>query len=265
MRRGLVGAFTYVEFGILLLAWLPILGVITLFGRRDLRRRGRWIRRFGRLTARLTPLWRFRVEGVGPRDIAQRPYVVVANHQSTADPWLLSSLPFDMRWVAKIELFRTPFVGWLLRLGGDLAIERGTGTSMRRLLREGRATLDSGLPLMIFPEGTRSRDGAIGPFKDGAFALAIAAGVPIVPVVLDGTRNCRPKGSWWFGDADAVARILEPIPTAGLGPADVPRLRDLVRARIAAELPRLQASMRAHARPARPALTAPSDLTTSKL
>ena len=263
MRRALIGAYTYLEFGLLLLVWLPILGVVTLLDRRDLRRRGQWMRRFGRMTARLTPLWRFRVEGAIPADIARRPYVVVANHQSTADPWLLSSLPFDMRWVAKVELFRTPFVGWLLRLGGDLAVERGAAASVRKLMRDGRATLDSGLPLMIFPEGTRSRDGAIGPFKSGAFELAIAAGVPILPVVLDGTRTCRPKGSWWFGDADAVARVLSPISTVGLGPDDVGRLRDQVRDRIAAELPRLQGSMAATPVRARPAadLMAPGDLT----
>lgn len=241
MRRVLLGAYSYLEFGVLLLLWLPILGLVTLLDRGDVRRRGRWMRRFGRVTSRLTPLWRFRVEGQGPADIHRAAYVVVANHQSSADPFLLSSLPWDMRWIAKVELFRAPVLGWLMRLGGDLPVERGDGDSVRTMLAEARRTLDRGLPLMIFPEGTRSRNGDLGRFKDGAFELAIAAGVPILPVVLDGTRTCRPKGSWWFGDADAVARVLAPIPTAGLGPADVAALREQVRDLIAAELPRLAA------------------------
>jgi 1-acyl-sn-glycerol-3-phosphate acyltransferase len=95
---------------------------------------------------------------------------------------------------------------------------------------------------MIFPEGTRSRDGRLQAFKDGAFLLAVEAQVPVLPVVVSGTRECRPKGSLWFGRARAVARVLEPIATAGLAPADVPRLREQVRARIAAELDAMPAA-----------------------
>ncbi len=252
MRRVVLGAYSYLEFILLLLAWLPVLGVVTLLGRRNIRRRGRWMRRFGRLTARLTPLWRFRIEGSGPADIDHAAYVVVANHQSSADPFLLSSLPWDMRWIAKVELFRAPLVGWLMKLGGDIALERGSGGSVRSMMAEARATLESGLSLMVFPEGTRSRDGELAPFKDGAFELAIAAGVPILPVVLDGTRTCRPKGTWWFGDADAVARVLAPIPTTGLCMDDVAALRERVRDRIAAELPRLVARLPAAAEPIGP-------------
>ena len=243
MRRVILGAYSYLEFVVLLISWLPILGVVTLMDRKNLRRRGRWMRRFGRLTSRLTPLWRFRVEGKAPADIAQMPYVVVANHQSSADPFLLSSLPWDMRWVAKVELFRTPLVGWLMKLGGDIPLQRGSGGSVRAMMTDARATLETGLSVMVFPEGTRSRDGELGAFKDGAFELAIAAGVPILPVVLDGTRTCRPKGSWWFDDADAVVRVLAPIQTAGLGPSDVAALRERVRDCIATELPRLVARL----------------------
>lgn len=240
MRRAVLGVFTYVGFAILLLAWLPILGIVTLLDRRDIRRRGRWMRRFGRVSARVAPQWRFRVEGRPPADIDRRAYVVVANHQSTADPWLLSSLRWDMRWIAKASLFRAPVIGWLMRLGGDLEVVRGQGASVKAMLAEARATLARGMSLMIFPEGTRSPDGELGRFKDGAFELAIASGAPILPVVVDGTHRCRPKGSWWFGEADAVAKVLPPIPTAGLTMADVPALREQVRATIATELVRLR-------------------------
>ncbi len=240
MRRAVLGVFTYVGFAILLLAWLPILGVVTLLDRRDIRRRGRWMRKFGRASARVAPQWRFRVEGRPPADIDRRAYVVVANHQSTADPWLLSSLRWDMRWIAKASLFKAPVIGWLMRLGGDLEVVRGQGASVKAMLAEARATLARGMSLMIFPEGTRSPDGELGRFKDGAFELAIACGAPILPVVVDGTHHCRPKGSWWFGEADAVAKVLPPIATEGLTLADVPALREQVRATIATELVRLR-------------------------
>lgn len=88
------------------------------------------------------------------------------------------------------------------------------------------------MSIMLFPEGTRSPDGKLQAFKDGAFSLAIAAQVPVLPVALHGTRECRPKGSLWFGEATAVVRVLEPISTSGLTEADVPALRDRVRLRI---------------------------------
>ena len=125
MRRAVLGVFTYVGFATLLVLWLPVLGLVTLLDRSDVRRRGRWMRRFGRVSARVAPQWRFRVEGAPPADIDRRAYVVVANHQSTADPWLLSSLRWDMRWIAKASLFRAPVIGWLMRLGGDLEVVRG--------------------------------------------------------------------------------------------------------------------------------------------
>ena len=87
---------------------------------------------------------------------------------------------------------------------------------------------------MLFPEGTRSRDGELQPFKDGAFRLAIDAQVPVLPIAIEGTRDCRPTGSWWFGRARARARILAPVPTRGLGVGDVARLRETVRGLIAA-------------------------------
>ncbi|MBP8806283.1 MAG: 1-acyl-sn-glycerol-3-phosphate acyltransferase [Kofleriaceae bacterium] len=240
MRRALLGVFTYVGFALVLVAWLPVLGMVALLDRGNLRRRGRWMRRFGRVSARVAPQWRFRIEGTPPADVDRRAYVVVANHQSTADPWLLSGLRWDMRWIAKASLFRAPVIGWLMKLGGDLPVVRGQGASVRAMLAEADATLAGGLSLMIFPEGTRSPDGELGRFKDGAFELAIGRGAPILPVVVHGTHRCRPKGSWWFGEAEAVAKVLPPIPTVGLTLADVPALREQVRARIAVELERLR-------------------------
>jgi 1-acyl-sn-glycerol-3-phosphate acyltransferase len=117
------------------------------------------------------------------------------------------------------------------------------------MIEECLATLARGCSVMIFPEGTRSPDGRLLPFKDGAFRIAIQAGAPILPIAIAGTRDCRPKGSLWFGRATARARILAPIPTAGLGIDDVTMLRELTRGRIADALygPRVTPSPRPEA------------------
>lgn len=250
----LLGLFTYVEFFVLAVVFLVPMAAATLLCRRgaDRRLRGQWMRRFGRTTARLTPLWRFSVEGERPAGIDRESFVVVSNHQSTADPFLLSSLPWDMRWVAKEELFRLPLVGWLMRLSGDIPLRRGDRESVTEMMAACRETLAAGMSVMLFPEGTRSPDGKLLPFKDGAFLLALETGRPILPLALFGTRTCRPKGSLWFGDADAVVRVLEPISTAGLTAADLPRLKEMVHARIAAAVAELEARHAPAASPAAP-------------
>lgn len=237
MRKAIFGLFTYFEFFALALLFLAPMALVALFARRDAGRRlrGRWMRRFGRATSALTPLWDFSVEGPPPPDIASRGYVVVSNHLSTADPFLLSFLPWDMRWVGKEELFRAPVIGWLMRLGGDIPLRRGDRPSVERMFAACRQTLAAGVSVMLFPEGTRSPDGRLQGFKDGAFRLAVEAGASVLPVVVQGTRECRPKGSLWFGQARAFARVLEPVPTEGMTLEDVPRLREAVRSRIAAE------------------------------
>ncbi len=239
MTGVVLGSYTYAEFVGTALAFLPVMGISHLRHRGDPTQRmpGRWMRRFGRTTSALTPVWQFSVDGAHPPDIAHSAYVVVANHESTADPFLLSWLPWDMRWIAKQELFHLPLVGPLMRFGGDIPLRRGERDSVEKMMDECRRTLGAGMPIMMFPEGTRSPDGRLLPFKNGAFQLAIDAQVPVLPVALAGTRNCRPKGSKWFGRARGHARVLEPIPTRGFGPADVDRLRDAVRARIADALP----------------------------
>ncbi len=252
MRRAVEGIYTYLEFGVCALAWVPILALSRLRHRHDELPRypGRWMRRFGRTTSALTPLWKFSVDGRPPADIHTRAHVVVANHMSTADPFLLAWLPWDMQWIAKEELFRIPLIGTLLRLSGDLSVTRGDGESVRTMLAQCRFALDRGLSIMIFPEGTRSRDGSVGAFKDGAFHLAIEAQVPVLPIAVAGTGRCMPKGATWFGRARAVARVLAPIETRGLTLADLPRVREEARAAIERGVHELEAVLEPTARPA---------------
>ncbi len=213
----IVGLYTYAEFGVCALAFLPVMGAAYYLHRDDPTQRvpGQWMRRFGRTTTRLSPLWHFSVEGTAPADIQERGYVVVSNHESTADPFLLSFLPWDMRWIAKEELFKIPIIGKLMKYGGDISLKRGDKESVVAMMSECRSTLLAGMSVMIFPEGTRSPDGHLLPFKLGAFELALSTGAPILPVAIRGTRSCRPKGSKWFGKANATARVLAPIETKG--------------------------------------------------
>ena len=236
------GLWTYAEFGLVLTAFLPAMALSSLRHRGDPTQRapGQWMRRMGRTASRLTPLWKFEIEGDRPADIDTKAYVVVANHESQADPFLLSFLPWDMRWVAKEELFKPPISGWAMRWSGDIRLKRGAGESVRICLDECERAIRGGISVMMFPEGTRSKGGELLPFKDGAFHLAIAAGVPILPIALAGTREMRPKHSLWFGKAHACAKVLEPIPTTGMKRGDVAALREASRDAISAALPDLR-------------------------
>jgi len=225
--------------------FVPLLAGVHLRTQDDPTRRlaGRWLRKFGRATSFLTPLWDFSVEGEAPADIATRAYVVVSNHESNADPFLLSWLPWDMRWIAKEEIFKVPFFGLLLKFGGDISLRRAEKNSVLEMLAECRQTLTGGLSIMMFPEGTRSRDGHLRPFKDGAFQLAIETGAPILPVAIAGTRSCLPTGSVVLGESRAVARVLEPIETKHLTLEDVAALREQTRERIAVAAAQLRADL----------------------
>ncbi len=147
---------------------------------------GRFLRFVGVAISKTFPPWRLGVEGTWP---GGGPFVVVANHQSMLDILLLSRLPREMKWVAKEELFRIPWVGTMLRMSGDIAIRRGDPESGGEALARAKAYLANGMNVMIFPEGTRSKTAKLLPFKSGAFRLAIEAGVPILPIVVNGSAD----------------------------------------------------------------------------
>ncbi len=192
---------------------------------------GRTFRLVAVATLKLNPFWRFGIRGTPPRD-PRRPYLVVANHESYADIFLLSKLPWEMKWLSKDTMFRIPCMGWMMRMAGDIRITRGNRDSAIQALAQCRDRLQKRVSVMIFPEGTRSRDGAMLPFKDGAFRLAIELGVPVLPIAVAGTRGAMAKGTFRFRKARALASILEPVETTGLTRRDVARLREDVRRRI---------------------------------
>ncbi len=201
--------YTYGELGALSAAWLPAIAVTRGITAHDPTHRlpGRMLRGLARTVARASMLWDMDVEGdVPPR----RPYVVVSNHASAADPFLLSFLPLDMRFVAKDELFHVPLVGWLLRLAGDIPLRRGDRASAGAMRAACVRTLARGLSVMIFPEGTRARGAEVGRFKNGAFEIAVEANATVLPVALHGTADCM-HGAEPHA-AHASAEILAPIP-----------------------------------------------------
>ena len=145
-----------------------------------------------------------------------RSYIYMANHQSNADiPLLLGRLPVQFRWLAKAELFKIPVFGRAMRGVGYISIDRSNRKSAFESLERAARTIRNGTSLLIFPEGTRSRDGHILPFKKGGFVLSVDSGVPIVPIIIRGTRDIIPKGNFMIRPAPVTMQILDPVDTAG--------------------------------------------------
>ena len=232
--RALPSYLLWALIALLALAWLPLLTVVFVLtapfdpGRY---RAGRWFRRAAVSAVKLVPIWDFRTEGVVVDD-PRRPYIAVSNHESYADIFLLSHLPWEMKWLSKEEIFRIPVMGWMMRMAGDIAVRRGDRASRAGATAQIRDRLDKNVSVMILPEGTRSPSGELLPFRDGAFRIAIEKQVPVLPVAVAGTREAMAKHSMRFNRARAVARVLEPVPTEGLRARDIAKLRDDVRERI---------------------------------
>ena len=193
------------------------------------------------------PFWRQRVEGLGRID-RRRPYVIVVNHNTVIDIPALYYLPLNFRWVSKREVYKVPFFGQFLFLHGDICIDRGRAAeALEQLLRDGGLWLSRGASVAIFPEGTRSKDGQIHRFKAGAFTLAKEAGVPILPVVLDGTQRVIGRNRLFNWRNRITVKVLPPVPAAEVAATETHVLMDGVRERMAAAL----AEVRGQARPNR--------------
>jgi 1-acyl-sn-glycerol-3-phosphate acyltransferase len=199
----------------LFVVWVSVMAVLWLFDRDPLKRRtAMWFRRLGPTLAHVHP-WRLHISGrerVDPDGV----YVVVSNHQSFTDIPLVAHVRLNSKWFGKAEMFPIPVVGWMLRLAGDVPVHRGDRRKGAQALMQGARILEQGCSLVFFPEGTRSRDGSILRFNEGPFQLALRQQVPVLPVVLDGSGDSLPRGTWLFGDsADIYLKVLPPVSVEG--------------------------------------------------
>jgi 1-acyl-sn-glycerol-3-phosphate acyltransferase len=171
---------------------------------------------------------RLRVTVNGRENVPDGPAVFVANHVSFVDIWVLvAELPGTVRFLAKRELLRVPFFGWAMRSAGHIPIDRKNRQAAVDACGEAGTLIRNGTSAIVFGEGTRSRTGQLLPLKKGAFVLAIQAGVPVVPVFLEGTYQVLPRGTILLRRHPVRMRIGEPIATTGLTYAD----RDALAAR----------------------------------
>ena len=215
----------------LIYLYTAIMGTLSLTGSL-FDARGKWQHWCARTWSRLilaTSRIRVAVDGLEHAG-SGRPSILCVNHQSSMDiPVLLAHLPFQFRFVAKRSLFNYPFMGWHMRRSGYIAVGRDRPGQARKSVDEAASKIREGYPVVIFPEGGRSRDGDFLPFKSGAFHLAILSGVPVTPVTLNGTMAALRPDSVHIRPGKVELIIHPPIPTTGLNRDDATALSERVR------------------------------------
>ena len=178
---------------------------------------------------KINPYWNIRAEGLENINHAKT-YVIVANHRSMADIAVIYKSKMQFKWVAKESLFRVPFIGWNMSLAKHIKLERGNFSSIKKVYRQAARWLRRDMSVLFFPEGTRSETDQMKDFQNGAFKLAIKEGVSVLPMLVEGTGDAIPKGSWLFS-SKVVGRlkVLPAVDTSTYTNADFMRLRDRVR------------------------------------
>lgn len=164
------------------------------------------------------------------------PAVLMANHESALDILVLFLVvPRDVRFLAKRSLFYIPFLGWSMWLAGFVPVDRDQTDGARKVFEELVDRVRDGLSILVFPEGTRSRDGRLLPFKKSGFLLALKAGIPVVPIGISGSRGVLGWRGLLIGPGEVVVRVGAPIATAGAGVAG----RRVLMSRVRKEISRL--------------------------
>jgi 1-acyl-sn-glycerol-3-phosphate acyltransferase len=173
-------------------------------------------------------------ENIDPK----QPYIFMVNHQSNIDiPVLVQALPrFQLRWIAKKELLRVPFFGWAMWATKHITIDRSDPADALKSLERAKEKIAAGISVVVFPEGTRSRDGRLSRFKKGGFLLALQAHTQIVPVTINGSGRVLPSGGWRLRRGIIEVVVGKPIAVEGHRAGKLRALSDQVRQAIAANL-----------------------------
>jgi 1-acyl-sn-glycerol-3-phosphate acyltransferase len=179
-------------------------------------RKGKVVHRYARLWGKVA-LWanRVKVKVEGMENLQEEgSYIFMSNHQGSYDIFaLMGHLPFQFKWLAKKELFSIPFFGWTMAAAGYISIDREGTRETVEAMNKAAGRIRDGMSVVIFPEGSRSPDGRIQPFKKGGFTLAIKSKVPIVPIALDGSREIMPKDRLTATAGEIRIRMGFPIET----------------------------------------------------
>jgi 1-acyl-sn-glycerol-3-phosphate acyltransferase len=190
-----------------------VLGILA-FATYPFDRKGRVVHRYARLWGKVALLAnrvKVKVEGIENLK-GEGPYIFMSNHQGSYDIFaLLGHLPFQFKWLAKKELFSIPFFGWTMAAAGYISIDREGSRETVVAMNEAAQRIRDGMSVIIFPEGSRSPDGTIQPFKKGGFTLAIKSQVPIVPMAISGSREIMPKDRLTAMPGEIRMRIDHPI------------------------------------------------------
>jgi 1-acyl-sn-glycerol-3-phosphate acyltransferase len=199
-------------------------------------RTGRACRAIARAWARVLLLGLgVRVDVEGASNLPRGPAVFAANHGSALDiPILFGYLPADFRFIHKRSLYLVPVLGWSLWVAGHVGIDRGNPFRARKSLEAAAQRIHHGTSVAVFPEGTRSPDAGVRPFKRGSFVLALEAGVPVVPVSLHGVKRVVPRGISTLRPGRVRLVIHPAVPTEGRGADDAASLAEEVRRVVAA-------------------------------
>lgn len=165
---------------------------------------------WGKFIIIATPGWSVQVKGNTKLDPSKR-YVFVANHESASDIFVMYFTNLQFRWLSKDSVFKIPFIGTAMYCAGYIPIVRGSSKSHAQALSRSKQTVLDNIPMLYFPEGTRSKTGELRQFKIGAFKLAQETNAEIVPIALTGTKELLKKGSMTPGKAKVTVNILEPV------------------------------------------------------
>jgi 1-acyl-sn-glycerol-3-phosphate acyltransferase len=223
---------------LLLLTLFPLLGVswgigcyfASLFpGGED--RAHRYLIRWAKICISLARL-KVTVAGLERMNLG-RPYVFMPNHTSFLDiPLVLASIPHNFRFLVKEEFFSIPLLGLTVRSSGQIPLDRKNPRKGLRSIRQAANLLNKGMSIVVFPEGTRSRDGKVGEFKSTLFVLPIRTETPVVPILIEGTYEALPRGSVLLKRRPIKITFLDPVPPDLLSEKDRALYADKVRQRL---------------------------------